>query len=113
MNQKLPISKDAAGGDKAVNRVTDSSDQDSELIPVVERFLLDTEYHRSQILIICEIIPMFRAIEVFLVGLLFDRGKFEALIFLPLFFDGGFLSWHIVRINLVLLEQAKTVVLSL
>lgn len=110
---KLPISKDAAGGDKAMNRVTDSSNQDPELIPVVERFLLDTEYHRSQIFIIREIVPMFRAVEVFLVGLLFDRSKFEALIFLPLFLDGGFLSRHIIRINLVLFEQAETVVLSL
>lgn len=113
MIRKLPISEDAAGGNKTVDRVTDGSDQDPELIPAVEQFLLDTEYHRSQILVVREIVPMLRAVEIFLVRLLFDRGKLEALILLPLFLDGGLLPRHIVRIDLVLLEQAKTIVLPL
>lgn len=112
MMWKLPISENAAGGDKTVDRVTDGSDQDPELIPAIEQFLLDTEYHRSQILVVCEIVPMFRAVEVFLVCLLLDRGKLEALILLPLFLDGGLLSRYIIRVDLVFLEQAKTVVLS-
>jgi len=111
MIRTLPVSKDAAGGDKAVNRVTDGPDEDPELVPAVERLLLDAEYHRSQILVVGKVVPVLRAVKVLLVGLLLDRRELEALILLPLLLDDRLLPRHIVRIDLVLLEQAEAVVL--
>lgn len=110
-NKDVPVGKDAASGDKAVDRVTDGSDQDSELVSAVERLLLDAEYHRPEILVVREVIPMLRAVEVLLVGLLLDRGELKALILLPLLLDGGLLPRHIVRVDLVFLEQAEAVIL--
>lgn len=99
---QLPVGKYAAGRDKAMNRVTDGSDQNPELVAIVERLLLDAEYHRSQILIVCKVIPMLRAVEIFLVGLLLDGGEFKALILFPLLLDGGLLSRRVVRIAFIL-----------
>jgi len=111
MIRTLPVSEDAAGGDEAVNRVADGPDEDPELVPAVERLLLDAEYHRSQILVVGKVVPVLRAVKVLLVGLLLDRGELEALILLPLLLDDRLLPRHIVRIDLVLLEQAEAVVL--
>jgi len=110
--QELPICKDAAGGDKAMDRATDGSDQNPELITVVKRLLLDAEYHRPQILIVCKVVPMLRAVEIFLVGLLFDGGELETLIRFPLFLNDGLLSRRIVRIAFILrFEQTGGLVL--
>lgn len=114
LTQTVPIGKHAAGGDKAVDRVTDRSHQDPELVPAVERLLLDAEYHRPEILVVREVVPVLRAVEILLVGLLLDRGELEALILLPLLLDGGLLPRHVVRVErLVLLEQAEAVIFPL
>lgn len=114
MIRKLPVGKDAAGGDKAVDCVTDGSDQNPELVTIVERLLFDAEYHRPQILIVRKVIPVLRAVEVFLVGLLLDGGELETLILLPLLLDGGLLTRRIVRVTLILrFEQAGALLLPL
>jgi len=95
-----------------MDRVTDGSDQNPELITVIKRLLLDAEYHRPQILIVCKVVPMLRAIEIFLVGLLFDGGELETLIRFPLFLNDGLLSRRIVRIAFILrFEQTGSLVL--
>lgn len=114
MIRKLPIGKDAAGGNKAVDRVTDGSDQNPELVAIIERLLFDAEYHRSQVFVVGKVIPMLRAVEIFLVGLLFDGGELETLILFPLLLDGGLLSRWIVRVTFIFcFIQAGALILPL
>lgn len=82
--------------------VTDGSDENSELISAIQCFLLDTQYHRAKILVVGKIIPMLSPVEIFFIGLLFDRGQLESLILFPLFLDRGLLPGHFVGIRLLL-----------
>lgn len=100
---ETPVSKDAAGRDQSMNSITDRPDEDPKLISSIQRFLFDAEYHRAQILVLGEVIPVFSSVEVFLVGFLFDRGELESLILFPLFFDGSFLSRQLVGVRFVLI----------
>ena len=82
--------------------VTDSPDEDSELLPTVQRLLLDAQYHRAQVLVVGEVVPVLSPVEILLVGLLLDGGQLEALVLLPLLLDGGLLPRQFVGVGLLL-----------
>lgn len=95
-----------------MNGVTDRPDEDPELIPAVQRLLFDAEYHRTEVLVRGEVIPVLSPVEVLLVGLLLDGGELEALVLLPLLLNSGLLPLHLVSIYLVLLVEAIIVILQ-
>lgn len=81
-----------------------------ELVSPVERFLLYGQNYRPQVLVIGEVIPVFSAVKVLLVRLLFDASKLETLILLPLFLDGRLLPGQrrIVVVLVVLVQIVAT-----
>lgn len=48
-----------------------------ELIASVDDFLFETEHNRTEIFIVGEVVPVFGAVEISLVRLLFDRRQLE------------------------------------
>ena len=66
------------------------------MVPSVESFLFDAEYDWSQVLVVGEVVPVLRAVEILFVRLLLDGGELEALIFLPLVLDGRLLVRRLV-----------------
>lgn len=72
--------------------VGDRPHQNAELIAPVDRFLLDRQDDRAEILVVGEVVPVLGTVEVLLVRFLLDRGQLEALLLLPLLLDGGLLS---------------------
>lgn len=82
--------------------VSDSPNEDPELISTIQCLLLDTQYHWTEVLVVREVIPMFRAIEILLVSFLLDRGQLESLVLLPLLLDRSLLSGHIVVVRFLL-----------
>ena len=67
-------------------------DQLPELVPAIDVLLLETEYHRSEVLVIGEVVPVLGAVKVFFMGLLFHRGQPELPVLLPLLLYRSFLS---------------------
>ena len=63
-----------------------------ELVPAVDGLLFQTEDDRSEVLILREVVPVFRAVKVLLKRLLFDRGEFKRAILLKVLLDGCFLA---------------------
>ena len=63
-----PISKDTAGGYETMNCVSNSSDQDAELVPTVDVLLLHAQYDGAQVLVVGEVVPVFSAVEVLLIS---------------------------------------------
>lgn len=59
-------------------RVIKLVDDVPELVPSIKRLLLNGQYNRAQVLIVCEVVPVFCSVEVLLVSLLFHGGEFEA-----------------------------------
>lgn len=57
------------------------------MIASVDRFLLDREDDRPEVLVVGEVVPVLGPVEVLLVRLLLDGGKFETLLLLPLLLD--------------------------
>ena len=94
-----------------MDRVADRPNEYPELISAIDWLLLDAQYHWTEILVVGKIIPMFRAIKIFLISLLLDGRQLESLILLPLFFNGSFFSWYVVGVNFVLFEETKILTL--
>ena len=57
-----------------------------ELIPAVDVLLLEAEDDWTEVLVVGEVVPVLRPIEVLLVGLLLHRGQPERSILLPVLF---------------------------
>jgi len=72
--------------------VGSSPHQDAELIPSVERLLLDGQDHRTQVLVAGEVVPVLGAVEVLLVSLLLHGDQLEGALLVPLLLDGGLLA---------------------
>lgn len=49
------------------------SKYEPELVPSVERFLLDGEYDWTQVFVVSKVVPMFCPVKILFVGLLFDK----------------------------------------
>ena len=63
-----------------------------ELVSPVDVLLLETEYHRSEVLVVGEVVPVLAAVKVLLMRLLLHRGQPELAVLLPLLLDRGLLS---------------------
>ena len=61
-------------------------EQVPELIPAVDVLLLEAEDDWTEVLVVGEVVPVLRPIEVLLVGLLLHRGQPERSILLPVLF---------------------------
>lgn len=57
------------------------------MIAPVDRFLLDREDHRAEVLVVGEVVPVLGPVEVLLVRFLLDRGQLETLLLFPLLLD--------------------------
>lgn len=66
------------------------------MVSAIRGLLLKGEDDRTQIFILCEVVPMFRPVEIFLVSLLINAGKVKLTIPLPLLLNAGFLTWRLV-----------------
>lgn len=93
-----------------MNSIANSSDKNPELVSPVQSLLFDAQYHRTEILIIGEVIPVLGPVEILLVGLLLDVGQLESFILLPLFLDSCLLPRNLVGVHLILLIETVIVV---
>ena len=62
-----------------------------KLVSAVDVLLLEAESDWAEILVVGEVVPVLRGVEVFLVSLMFHGGQPELPVLLPLLFHRGFL----------------------
>ena len=63
-----------------------------ELVPAVNGLLFEAEDDRAQVLVLREVVPVLRAVEVLLIRLLLDGGQLEGATLLEVLLDGGLLA---------------------
>ena len=58
-----------------------------ELVPAVDVLLLEAEDDRPQVLVVGEVVPVFRPVKILLVGFLLHRSQPERSVLLPMLLD--------------------------
>ena len=94
-----PISKDTTGGYETMNCVSNSSDQDAELVPTVDVLLLEAEDDWAEVVVVGEVVPVLGPVEILLVGGLHHARQLEAAVLAPVLLYDGFLPGSVRFLN--------------
>ena len=95
----VPVCEDAACGYEAMDGVAHGPDQDPELVPPIDRLLLEAEDHWPEVVVVSEVVPMLGPVEVFLVCCLDHACQLEAPVLTPMLLYDGFFTTIVGFLN--------------